>query len=48
MPEHLEEVWGVKALGTAVEKHALPATTMDAVAFAKALRYKLLQEVGQP
>lgn len=48
MPERLEDLWGLKALGTAVEQHALPTTAMDAVGFAKVLRKKLLQETGQP
>ena len=48
MPERLEESWGLKALGTAIETPALPSTPMDAVTFAKALRDKVLAQTGQP
>jgi len=48
MPERLEEIWGLKALGTAIEVPALPTSAMDAVAFTKALRDKILAETGQP
>jgi len=48
MPERLEEVWGLKALGTAIETPALPSSPLDAVTFAKALRDKVLAQTGQP
>ena len=48
MPERLEEVWGLKALGTAIEVPVLPASAMDAVTFTKALRDKVLAQTGQP
>ena len=48
MPERLEEIWGLKALGTAIEVPALPSSAMDAVAFTKALRDKILAQTGQP
>ena len=48
MPERLEEVWGLKALGTAIETPALPSAPLDAVTFAKALRDKVLAQTGQP
>lgn len=48
MPERLEEVWGLKALGTAIETPALPSSPMDAVTFAKVLRDKVLEQTGQP
>ena len=48
MPERLEESWGLKALGTAIEAPALPSSAMDAVTFAKALRDKVLAQTGQP
>ena len=48
MPERLEEIWGLKALGTAIEVPVLPSSAMDAVAFTKALRDKILAQTGQP
>ena len=48
MPERLEEVWGLKALGTAIETPALPSSPLDAVTFAKALRDKVLAQTSQP
>jgi hypothetical protein len=48
MPERLEESWGLKALGTAIETPALPSSPMDAVTFAKALRDQVLAQTGQP
>jgi hypothetical protein len=48
MPERLEEVWGLKALGTAIEVPVLPASAMEAVTFTKALRDKVLAQTGQP
>lgn len=48
MPERLEEVWGLKALGTAIETPALPSSPMEAVTFAKTLRDKVLEQTGQP
>ncbi len=48
MPERLEEVWGLKALGTAIEVPVLPASAMDAVTFTKALRDKVFAQTGQP
>ncbi len=48
MPERLEEVWGLKALGTAIATPALPSSPLAAVTFAKALRDKVLAQTGQP
>ena len=48
MPERLEEIWGLKALGTAIEVPVLPTSAMDAVAFTKALRDKVLAQTGHP
>ncbi|MFM2143145.1 MAG: hypothetical protein RLZZ476_1689 [Verrucomicrobiota bacterium] len=48
MPEQLPELWNSKALGTVIDVPALPATPVDAVPFAQALKQKLLEETGQP